>query len=110
MMVPNNLVFEQKRDRCAIICPPLNNRPGRETYCGIWCYHLIAELARWRLRRASQQVARKAFGRPVGIEGQAFIESLAYDRAQLCGFVARPAAAVLWSRLAMSVATSASAC
>jgi hypothetical protein len=86
-----NFVVAHDGDGCAIICPPLNNRPGRETYCGISRYHLIAELARQRLRRASQRVARKAFGRPVGIEVQAFID----ERAQLCGVVARRATAVL---------------
>jgi hypothetical protein len=55
-----NFIFEQ--GRCAIICPPLNHLAGHETCCRTWYCHLIAGLARLRLRRASQQVAGKEFG------------------------------------------------
>jgi hypothetical protein len=68
--VPGNFVFEQ--GGCAIICPPLNHLAGHETCCRTWCCHVIAELARLRLRRASQQVAAKVCRRRAGIEVRAF--------------------------------------
>jgi hypothetical protein len=72
----------------------LNGLAGHEICCRSWYSQLIAKVVCLRLRRTLHQVARKAMCRPVGIEVQAFIESLAYDSSEQEVVVARRVATV----------------